>query len=127
MKSGSDRMILTTGIAAWLMLAFATVKLSVLYAENPKIAYVITYNIVAVIYLLYFIGYFKERFGLKYLALLLVLYNVGFHSLQWFYNKLFLISEPAFDYMRLIALCVINVPLMIAAWAVLFLFFNRRK
>lgn len=124
---GSDRVILITGITAWLVLAFAVVKLSVLYSENPQIAYVIAYNIASLIYLIYFIGYFKERFGLKYLVLLLLVYNAGFHALQWLYNELFLIYTPTFEYVRFLAALSINAPLLITAWAAIYIFLKRRN
>ena len=126
-KRVSDKTILITGISAWLVLAFATIKLSVLYAHDPKLAYILSYNISSFVFLVYFIGYFKERFVFGYLLLLLAAYNVGINLLHFLYNKLFLLESPPIEYARIYMSCIFNVPVMVITWVVLYLFIKRKK
>ncbi len=123
----SDTTILTTGIIAWLVLAFAAIKLSIIYATSPRLAYLLAYNISSFIFLMYFIGYFKERFGFGYLVLLIVAYNVGINILHFLYNHLFLLEQPPSEYARVSASCVINIPVMVITWALLYWFIRRKK
>jgi hypothetical protein len=122
-----DSTILTTGIIAWLLLAFASIKLSVIYASNPKLAYLLAYNISSFVFLVYFIGYFKERFGIKYLLLLVLTYNVGINLLHFIYDELFLLEPPPAEYARVFLSCLINVPVMATTWLLLYWFIRRKR
>jgi len=122
----SDTTILTTGILAWLLLAFASLKLSVIYAKNPTLAYLLAYNISSFIFLIYFIGYFKTRFTFKYLVLLVTAYNAGINVLHLIYNKLFLLASPPAEFKQIFTSCVLNIPLMVITWALLRWFIYRK-
>jgi hypothetical protein len=123
----SDRTILTTGIIAWLMLAFASVKLAVIYAKNPSLAYLLTYNISSFVFLVYFIGYFKERFGIAYLLLLLISFNTGINALHFLYNRLFLLEPPPAEFERAIASSIVNAVMMFVTWGLLYWFIRRKR
>jgi hypothetical protein len=123
----SDTTILATGIGAWLLLAFASIKLAVIYARNPALAYLLAYNISAFIFLVYFIGYFKEKFRIGYFLLLAGAYNVGINLLHLLYNRLFLLESPPFEYERMYVSCIINIPLLTLTWLLLYWFIRRKK
>lgn len=127
MRKSSDALILSTGISAWLLLAFAAIKLSVIYARNPFVAYLLAYNISSVVFLLYFIGYFKQRFGFGYLLLLVVTYNIGINILHFIYNELFLLRQPSMEFHRALASATVNLLLMVIMWAALYLFIKPRS
>lgn len=122
----SDATILWTGIPAWLLLAFASVKLAVIYARNPSLAYLLTYNIAAFVFLVYFIGYFKEKFGVAHFFLLLGTYNVGINLLHLLYNQLFLLQAPTWEYQQMIRACIINIPLLAVTWLLLAWFIRKK-
>lgn len=122
----SDATILTTGIIAWLLLAFASIKLAVIYAPNPSLAYLLAYNISAFIFLVYFIGYFKEKFRFGHFLLLAFAYNIGINVLHVLYNALFLLESPTWEYARMYASAVINIPLLAVTWLLLYLFIRRK-
>jgi hypothetical protein len=123
----SDSTVAITGVIAWLILAFASVKLSIIYAPDPAVAYIVSYNVCAVIFLLYFIGYFKQRFTIGWLFALIACYNIGMNVLNFVYDRLFLIYQPPFELERMIASTVVNLVVMLIIWTVLFLLLKPRR
>lgn len=111
-----DILILISGAISWLILSFSAVRLSAIYAPNPVIAYLISFNIAALIYLIYFSAYLKNRFNYPALLLLYVVYNVGMHLFSYSYNNIVLIHPPVLNFTKMIVASAISFILMSIAY-----------
>jgi len=87
----TDIKVFSTGIIPWLFLTLASLKLCMIYSPNPAIAYFTTYNLLSVLFLLYFYVYLNTRFNFKVFFILFIIFNLGIQLLDVFYNHIILI------------------------------------
>ena len=118
LRISKNYILLITGIFAWDILSFSILKLSLIYTSNVLLTYLITYNICCIIYILYFNVYYKVRFNLKILLLLVCFYNVGINLLDFLYNEIILIQKIEFN----VALFFISVISNLIISSLLYLF-----
>ena len=86
-----NRIVIITGVFAWVIFTFAVLKLLLVYAENRGITYLIAYNVSSIIFVLYFIGYLKERLKLHYLFFLWLAFNLGLYFSSYLYDHFILV------------------------------------
>jgi hypothetical protein len=84
-----------TGVIAWALFSFATIKFIHIYIDTV-LSHLLTYGICSLIFLLYFFTYYRSNFGLKKFLFLMLAFNIGFHLLDATY--LWLINIREFDY-----------------------------
>ncbi len=110
--------VLVTGVFAWVLLSFSSLKLSLIYAPKPLLAYVLTYNIIAIVYLLYFYGYLKPKFNFIMLMLLFFLYNFGIYFFEFLYIEFIMVYKSSMDIMLKSVNMFINFLIMVITYLV---------
>ena len=111
--------VIITGFFAWIFLAFSTLKLSVIYAPNPVLAYLIVYNIASIVFLLYFYAYLKQKFNNKTFLLIFSCYNVGVHLFDLLYAKLVLIYSEKIDFSFVLTNAFINLIVLFVSFVII--------
>ncbi len=126
-KVSLDIKVLMTGVLSWLFLSFASLKLCVIYASNPVIAYLITYNISGIIFFLYFYAYLKSRFTFKTFSILVLLFNFGIHLFEFVYKKIVLIHPPEANSAMIIVSTFTSLIILTVTYFILRKFFKYHK
>ncbi|MCF8299158.1 MAG: hypothetical protein K9J13_16540 [Saprospiraceae bacterium] len=111
--------VLATGVFGLLLLSFSSLKLSVIYASNPFLSYLVTYNISGLVFLFYFYAYLKSKFNFKIWVLIFAVFNIGIHVFDFIYNQLILINNTEIHFDFIIIYVVINFLTMILAYFIL--------
>ncbi len=114
-----DLRAIITGVFAWILLSFASLKLSVIYSLNPGISYLLTYNISSIIFLIYFYAYLKSKFNFKMLILLFVSYNIGIHLFELIYKELFIIYKSELNLTIIFVSVFLNLVIMLIIYFIL--------
>ncbi len=125
--TSSDIKVLVTGISSWIFMSFASLKLSVIYASNPTIAYLITYNISGIIFLLYFYAYLKSKFTNSTFIILFSLFNSGIHLLEYIYCETILVQPPEMDVAMIIVSTITSLIILTITYVTLRKIFKYHK
>jgi len=115
----SNFKVLTTGLFAWLLFSFGSLKLSVIYAPNSLLAYIIIYNITGILFLLYFYSYLRSKFDFKMFLILVILFNISMHLFEYTYQELLIIHRAATNNALIIFSVSTNLVLMVICYAIL--------
>lgn len=88
----TDLKVVVSGLLGWSVLTVGMLKLSVLFTEHKVVTYLIIYNVVGTLFLLYFYAYFRARQSFLKSLLLIALFNLSVQSIHHLHEVLFQLS-----------------------------------
>jgi hypothetical protein len=117
-----------SGILAWALFTFAATKLCGVYIHKP-FSSLITYNVSAVLALLYFFSYYRQEFSLNKFFIVSLSINILAQSFLVLYNWLLNLSGsgPEFDIAGLFAVLVVNMIVLSLVYSLMRVIVNRKK
>jgi hypothetical protein len=115
-----------TGIPSWGLFTFAASSLATVFISWP-FAGLVSYNLCALISLLYFFSYYRRAFTMGKFFIFFAGLSTTNIALHFAYNQLLLLQSPDYPFFSAFLICGLNLLLLGSVYFILSHYIRKRK